>query len=420
MLGLWLVAFELQSAAPAAPIPEHWTQFRGPHQNGSLDVDSIPLVWSSDSNILWKAEIEGGGNSSPVIWGDKLFLTSATIEGGRVKETAVMALDCRSGKQLWRTPIPIMSLPGKTPSSENGWATPTPACDSTNLVVVFATGTIACLDHDGRLRWNQDLGPLQHLWGLAASPVLDASRVYYSVDQGSLCGQPSHLTAIDVRSGQTLWRTNIAPSVGRGYSTPLLVSSGARTELVLWARSQITGYDPVTGRPLWTLATFGEKEPIATPAWSDDTLYLGQSDRLLAYRISRRDDGSTSAPLWTLDQNKGAHVARIAGYVVYRDHIYGVSNEGVAWCHDTRTGRKIWDEPLHDEFYAAPVAAAGHVIYASRSGKFHVLKAGDQFACIATNNLAERCDVSPVVAPGRLYLRSKLGSNRTTIWCVGK
>jgi hypothetical protein len=224
MLGLWFVAFELQSAASAAPIPEHWTQFRGPHQNGSLDVDSIPLVWSTDSNILWKAEVEGGGNSSPVIWGDKLFLTSATIEGGGVKETAVMALERRSGKRLWRTSIPIMSLPGKTPSSENGWATPTPACDSTNLVVVFATGTIACLDHDGRLRWNQDLGPLQHLWGLAASPVLDASHVYYSVDQGSLCGQPSHLTAIDVRSGQTACRTNLTPSVGRGYSTPLLGS----------------------------------------------------------------------------------------------------------------------------------------------------------------------------------------------------
>jgi len=91
----------------------------------------------------------------------------------------------------------------------------------------------------------------------------------------------------------------------------------------------------------------------------------------------------------------------------------------VAWCHDAKTGRKIWSEPLHDEFYAAPVAAAGHVIYAARSGKFHVLKAGDQFERIATNILGERCDVSPTIAPGRLYLRTKLGSNRITIWCVG-
>jgi len=102
-----------------------------------------------------------------------------------------------------------LSLPGKPPSSETGWASPRPACDSRHVVVVFATGTIACLDHDGTLRWSQDLGPLEHLWGLAASPVLDASRVYYPVDQGSLCRQPSYLTAIDLRSGHTAWRTNI-------------------------------------------------------------------------------------------------------------------------------------------------------------------------------------------------------------------
>jgi outer membrane protein assembly factor BamB len=420
VLGLCLVTLRLPGASLAAASAEYWTQFRGPNQNGGLDVESIPLVWSANSHIAWKTEIEGGGNSSPVIWGDKLFLTSATLERGQPKETFVIALDRASGKQLWRTQIPIMSLPGKSPSSENGWASPTPACDRNHLVVVFATGTIACLDHDGTVHWSQDLGPLEHLWGLAASPVLDASRVYYAVDQGSLCGQPSYFTAINLRSGHTAWRTNIAPSIGRGYSTPLLVPGRTQSALIHWARSQITAYDSATGQELWRVATFNEKEPIATPAWAGDTLYLGQSSRLLACRIPENNDDSAITPRWTLDQSSGAQVARIAGCVVYHERIYGVSNEGVAWCHDAKTGRKIWSGALHDEFYAAPVAAAGYVIFASRAGKFHIVKASDRFELIGTNTMPERCDVSPAVAPGKLYLRTKLGSNRTTIWCVEK
>jgi outer membrane protein assembly factor BamB len=406
--------------SPAAPAREYWTQFRGPNQNGSLEVDSIPLTWSTSSHIAWKSEIEGGGNSSPVVWGDKLFLTGATLERGSVHQTFVIALDRASGKQLWRTQVPMLSLPGKSPSQQNGWASPTPACDSNYVVAVFATGTIACLGHDGTLRWSQDLGPLQHLWGLAASPVLDTSRVYYPVDQGSLCGQPSYLTAIDLRSGKTAWRTNMVASVSRGYSTPLLLPGRAPSVLVLWARSRLAGYDSATGRQLWGLDTFEEKEPIATPAWADDTIYLGQSSRFFAYGMPRNHNSSAPAPRWILEPSSGPPVARIAGCVVYRDRIYGVSNEGVAWCHDAETGRKIWSSALDDEFYAAPVATAGCVIFASRSGRFHVLRAGDRFELIGVNTLGERCDVSPVIAPGHLYLRTKLGSNRTTIWCVEK
>src|SRR5262249_34234368 len=113
-----------------------------------------------------------------------------------------------------------------------------------------------------------------------------------------------------------------------------------------WARSQITAYASATGRQLWGLATFEEKEPIATPAWAEDMLYLGQSDRLLAYRLPHNNDESTVAPLWKLDQSSGAQVARIAGSVVYRDRIYGLSNEGLAWCRDARTGRNIWNGDL--------------------------------------------------------------------------
>src|SRR5438552_7661075 len=202
---------------------EFWNQFHGPNQNGVLEVDAIPTSWSTRSHVAWKAEVEGAGNSSPVIWENKLFITSATTAGGRADETFVAALDRVTGKQLWRAKVPILSLPAKVPSPENGWATPTPACDSQRVVAVFATGTLACLDHQGQLLWTHDLGPLAHLWGLAASPVLDARCVYYAVDQGSLCPHPSYLIALERASGRTVWRTKLAPSIGRGYSTPLLV-----------------------------------------------------------------------------------------------------------------------------------------------------------------------------------------------------
>jgi outer membrane protein assembly factor BamB len=404
----------------AAPGAEFWAQFRGPNQNGSLEVDSIPDTWSTDSHIAWECEIEGGGNSSPVIWGNKLFLTSAKLDGGTVSETLVIALERASGKQIWRTRVPVLSLPGRPPSQENGWATPTPACDHQRVVVVFATGTMACLSHEGNLLWTHDLGPLEHLWGLAASPVLDGSRVYYAVDQGSLCRHPSYLTAIDLVSGKAIWRTNLIASIGRGYSTPMLISRGTRSELVLWAQSKLTAYDPATGQKLWEVKTFEEKEPIATPVLAEGRLYLGQSNQLLAFAIPTNNEEKTIKPLWTLNQTSGAEVARIAGCVVYRDRVYGVSNEGVASCYDGKTGRKIWSGDLNDQFYAAPVAAAGRVIFASRSGRFHLLRAGDAFDPIQTVTMAQRCDVSPAIAEGRLYLRTKLGSNRTTVWCVDK
>jgi outer membrane protein assembly factor BamB len=188
----------------------------------------------------------------------------------------------------------------------------------------------------------------------------------------------------------------------------------------LWAQSKLTAYDPASGRQLWEVKTFEEKEPIATPALANDTLYLGQSDHLVAFRIPGKNGEATITPLWTLNQSSGAEVARIAGCIIYRDRMYGVSNEGVASCYDARTGRKLWSGGLDDQFYAAPVAAAGKVIFASRSGRFHLLRAGDTFERIQTIAMAEACDVSPAIAEGHLYLRTKLGSNRTTIWCVEK
>jgi outer membrane protein assembly factor BamB len=285
-------------------------------------------------------------------------------------------------------------------------------------VVAFATGTLACLDHEGSVLWKHDLGPLEHLWGLAASPVLDASRVYYPVDQGSLCRYPSYLTAIDRVSGKTAWRTPITSSIGRGYSTPLLVPRQARSELVFWAHSQLTAYDTVTGRPLWDVNTFPEKEPIASPLLAGEKIYLGQSDHLRAFAFSGGDGDKAPTVLWSLDQDSGAAVARVAGCIVYRDRIYGVSNDGAANCYEAKTARKIWSHNFDDQFYAAPVAAAGHVIFVSRRGTFQVVKASDRFELVQTIVMAEPCDVSPAIAEGHLYLRTKLGSNRTTIWCV--
>src|SRR5258708_3747862 len=167
---------------------------------------SIPTVWSPTKNVRWKFESPGGGNSSPVTWGTRLFFTSAASAGGNAKETFVTALDTATGKELWRTVMPILDLPARTPSPENGWASPTPACNDRFVVVAFATGTIACLDHEGKLLWSHNLGPLEHLWGLAASPIVNNKHAFYLVDQGSLCPRPSYLVALDLVGGAMGWR----------------------------------------------------------------------------------------------------------------------------------------------------------------------------------------------------------------------
>jgi outer membrane protein assembly factor BamB len=405
--------------APADPSGGLWPGWRGPGGTGVAREAPDADVPFESARVIWKAGAVGAGNSSPVVWGDRVVLTAADGSPDSLRRALVMAFDRASGRPAWRTAVPAPRRPAKPPSGNNGWATPTPACNGRRLVAVFATGTVACLGLNGALAWTHDLGPIDHLWGLAASPAIDDRRAYVAVDQGKESSAPSFVIAIDLASGAPAWRTEIAPSGGRGYSTPVLLRDGDASALVLWAGDRLSAFDAQTGRPLWQAPTFAELEPVATPLPAGDLLVLAQSDRAAAWRIRRAGRIAAPETAWTLFTEAGARFARIAASVAYRGRLYGVSEEGTAWRYDAATGAPRGSVRLGGTFFAAPVAAGGRVIFTGRDGTLHVLKAGDRLERAGTLAPGGRTDASPAVAEGRLYVRTRREDGGTVLWCLG-
>jgi len=380
--------------------------------NGVSDSLRVPTAWSAEEHIGWKTQIEGAGNSSPCVSKDSVIVTCATMAGNEVKGTHVVCLDRATGAQRWKTEIPILSRPKQKPHDNNGWATPTAASNGERIAAVFATGTMACLDMTGKLLWTFDLGPLDHYWGLAASPAMDRKHAYYSVDQEA-AQPPSYVLAIDLATGKQAWRTDAERSGGRGYSSPVVFSRDGRSELLVWADNMLTGYDTATGKRLWKANTFDQPEPITTPMIVGDTVYLAQSDRAMAINVQGTGEATITKVIWS----GNGKTARIAGSIVYKDRLYTVSDPGDVSCHDLRTGRQVWTAKLGGDFRASPVAAENHVIFVATNGKSHVIKAGDVFERVAENSLPGSVQASPAIADGMLFVRAA-DAGTTTVWCI--
>jgi outer membrane protein assembly factor BamB len=398
------------------PAGGHWPRWRGPDGNGVAGDAGFPAGWDGRLRVAWKTALRGSGHSSPVVWGSRLFVTSAVASGTAApRRTLVQCLDRATGRILWETPVATLGLPEKPPSADNGWATPTPACNGRRVVVLFATGTMACLGLNGAVAWTVDLGPIDHRFGLAASPAVDDARAYCAVDQGAESAHPSFLIAVDLATGKTEWRTRIEASAWRGYSSPVSVRRGGRTEVLIWAGQRLSAFDAGTGAPFWNVTTHEEVEPIATPVAAGVAVIVAESDRASAWSL--RGEG-VPAPLWSLDADRGARFARVAGSVVYQGRFYGVSKAGEAVCHDAATGQRLWSGKLGGAFHGAPVAVAGRVVFLSRAGTAFVVKAGDVFALESTLRLEAPTESSPAVAEGRLYVRTRGTDGGTAVTCL--
>jgi len=393
----------------------HWPGWRGPGGTGLAREAAGADIAFESARVLWKAEVDGWGNASPVVWGDRVFIASAVGGPASLRRTLVSAVDRADGRLVWTAVVPVLRRPLRPPAEQNGWATPTPACNGRRLAVLFGTGTLACLGLNGAVAWTLDLGPIDHLWGLAASPAMDDRRVYVAVDQGRESSAPSFVAAIDLVTGVPAWRAEIAPSGGRGYSSPLLLRDGTAPAVVLWAGDRLAAFDAGSGRRVWEVPTFAEIEPIATPLPVGDLLVLHQSDRAMAWRA-----GPAGAALaWARVAADGARFARIAASVAVGGRLYGVTEQGGAVCHDAAAGTLLWTGKLGGAFFAAPVAAGGRVLFTERNGTIHVLKAGDRFEPTGALRPGGRTDASPAVAGGRLYLRTRSDAVGTILWCLG-
>jgi outer membrane protein assembly factor BamB len=427
-------------ALTALPVPaaaQHWPQWRGPASQGISSESGLPATWGERENVAWRTPLAGLGTSSPIVWGDRVFVTSQLgalriVGGGANPQLArddqtlarqerpiggqaaasaassgdvwlvVEAFARADGRRLWdyrtRATGPLPDVHEK-----HNLATPTPVSDGQRVYAWFGNGQLVALDMDGRLVWARHLGleysPFVTQWGHGSSPTLYGDLLILLCDHLT----DAYLLAVDARTGKERWR--VERGDGRvSHSTPLVVRRPGGDELVVNSSARIDAYDPATGRLLWH--TGGERQtPIPSAVFHDGRIFLSRGYRnsdFMAIRPGGRGDVTRTHVEW--QSPTGA--SYVPSIVFYEGLLYMTNEVGVVTCADARTGERVWRHRLGGVFFASPVAGDGKVYLVSETGETYVMRAGRTPEVLAENDLGERFIASPAIAQGRLFLRS--------------
>jgi len=414
-----LFASFLASAAFTS-LAADWTQFRGPGGLGVSDAKGTPLQWSDSQGVLWKTDLPGPGASSPVVFGNRIFLTCYTGYGpglGGGDQSALkrhlLCLDRASGKLLWNTPVAADLPEQERIREDHGYATSTPVVDAERVYVFFGKSGVFAFDHSGKQLWNTKVGTQLNNWGSATSPVLHKELVLVNASVES-----QSLVALDRKSGKEVWR---ARGVSDSWHAPALVAApGGKTEVIAAMSKRVVGLDADTGQELWRCDTGIQWYMCPTPVVREGVVYLigGRGPTVtMAIRAGGRGDVNASHVLWK--NGKGSNVP---SPVLHEGHLYFAhENLGIFLCVNAKTGDVVYEErltPGPGMIYASPVLADGRLYFLGRTGRAVVLAAKPKFEQLAENTLENGRGVfnaTPAFDGNRLLIRS----NRA-LYCLGQ
>ena len=409
----------LIACGPAEAADADWPQFRGPTGMGvSTDKAAPPVEWSASKNLAWKIELPGAGTSSPVVFGQRIYITCYSgynlpgAEGGEQENLKrhLVALKRDTGQLIWDKTVPP-KLPEQARIRDgHGYASSTLAVDKDRIYAFFGKTGAFAFDHEGKQLWQVDVGDDIHGWGSAASPVLHGDLVYINASVES-----SSLIALDKKTGAEKWRVR---GIKESWNTPILVDVKGKTELVVAMMGKILGFDPKTGEELWSCKTDIGWYMVPSLVAHDGVVYaLGGRSGVagLAVKAGGRGEVTGTHRLWT--SMKGSNVSS----PIYHDgHLYWMSDsKETAYCAKAATGEVVYEERISraDQVYGSPVLADGKIYYTNRRGTTFVVAAKPQFEQLATNSFGDRStfNCSPAVADGRLLIRSD-----KYLYCVGE
>jgi outer membrane protein assembly factor BamB len=385
-----------------------WPCWRGPQQNGHYAESSLPTRWDAKS-IVWKTELPGSGQSSPVIWGDRIFLTAALQNG---KQRVVLCVDRKKGDILWQHTA-WTGTPEKS-HEMNGWASATCATDGERVVAFFGKGGLHCYTVDGKHVWSRELGSFPGNWGTSACPLIYGDSVIQNCDSTA----NAFILGVDKRTGKDIWKTPRSTPEKGGWSSPVLVQTDKRKEIVLNGEDAVTGYDPESGKELWRCKSFnGRGEPTVTPGNGLVYVVNGLAGDIYAVKLGGSGNVTKSHMAWHTPR-KGKRDQ--PSPIVSGKYLLVADMEGVTTCYDNGSGKVLWKERLREgKFTASPIAAAGLVYFLNEAGETTVVAPGPKLKVVAQNPLDKTGDAlfraSPAAADGQIFLRS-----HSHLYCIGK
>lgn len=384
---------------------DNWPAWRGPDGNGVSHERNLPIQWSATQNVRWKIPLPGPCNSTPIIWGDRIFLTQGFDDG---KRRALIALDRKDGKKLWQKELPCTVV--ETTHKQNPHCSASPVTDGQNVYAWFASAGVAAYDFTGKQLWHRDLGPIVSRWGNGSSPILykDLLILFHGP------GEPkTFLTALDKRTGKTVWQsdeTSLNSPVFGCWSTPIVARAGNRDELILPLPGDKVGgtgyfksYDPLTGKSLWTCKGLGT-EIYAMPALNETGDLVigicGHNGPLLAVKPGGNGE---ITPTW---RHATKNPQRVGSGVFHQGRFYLADAPGFVECIDPKNGEPLWKERLDGTLWGSMLVADGKLYVSSLEGETYVLEAGPKYKLLSRNKIGEPIYAAPAVSEGEIFLRT--------------
>ena len=399
---------------------ENWPGWRGPLGTGKAAAAYYPLKWSRDSNVRWRVDLPERGNSSPVVWGERVFVSQALEEqSGR----QLICFHRRDGRELWKKTV---EFSGKELTHRtNPYCSASPVTDGKRVVVSHASAGVFCYDMDGRELWRRELGVQSHIWGNAASPVLYKELVILNFGPG----ERTFLVAMNAATGKTVWQhdepgghSGVSKEGQRGkwvgsWSTPILIDGQGGDELLMSYPERVVAFDPAKGKEIWSCRGLN---PLVytSPIYEAGVVVAmgGYRGTAMAVRAGGKGDVTASHQLWTRPREK----QRIGSGVLVGGYIYILNEDGVAQCLQARSGKVVWEERLrgaggNGKSWSSMVAAGDRLYVTNQSGDAFVLKAAPKFELLAANSLGEMTQSSMAFSNGDIFIRTY-----KSLWCISQ
>ncbi len=387
-------------------LAENWPAWRGVQGIGISGERHLPIRFSSVEKVLWKAPLPDSGNSTPIVWDNHVFVTCPN-DGGKTR--SLICFDRNTGEKRWQYDVSYPDY--ETAHVDNPFCSGSPTTDGSLVYVSFDSAGVLALDFSGKVVWERDLGKLTHVFGPASTPVLYKHLLI--IHRGP--GEPTHIIALDKRTGETVWdtpETGIDDKLYGSWSTPVIYSAGDHDEFALSMPGELKGYDPLTGKELWKCTGLGPSNYPDTAV--GDGVLIGVSGfqkSMMAVRMGGRGDVTDNHRLWHVEKTQ----QRIGSGVVRDGFLYVSNATGIAECIDIKTGMSVWKERLGGNLWGSMLLAGERLYVSNTQGEIFILDANPKYQLVAKNSMGEHIKSALAPSDGQLFIRTY-----ENLYCIGQ